>query len=269
MANSNLVPKHITDKNGVQTTRWVKPDAGSKSATRIPSPSVGTSAKKELETPNMDLLFGQSRLSYSTMTVNDLNQDALATVESLLARANEDDQFGSSATNMRSLVSAALKNISDNHHEDQSAFNNVAALGESVAFSGSMTDSSIDVYLNGIWDRFPGVNDFYTDASEEQVAQARALCRLTASLQYKYLEEYMGYNEFDPDDNIEDHADDDPAEYYTKIHPDHKELVDFVMERPERVDEIVRIIRERDSVDVGMLAQVLDHEQAALKEGTL
>lgn len=41
MKNSNLVPKVITDKNGVTTTRWVKPDkTTSPSLAMVPSASV-------------------------------------------------------------------------------------------------------------------------------------------------------------------------------------------------------------------------------------
>ena len=268
MSKNNLVPKHITDKNGVQTTRWVKPDAGSSNSKQIPAPAA-IKQEQMRETPHMDILFGQSRLSYSTMTIKDLDPNAVATVEGLIERAVSDDPFASAATNMRSFVSNALKSIAENGYDDHSEFNNVAALGESVAFSGSRTDNSIYLYTNGIASYFSGVNDFYKEASDEQLMQARALCRLTASLPYKYLEEYMGYDEFNEDDNIEDHADDDEALYYTKIRPDLGELVDLVMEQPENVSDIISIIRERDSADVGMLKQVLNHREAALKEGTL
>jgi hypothetical protein len=46
---SNLVPKPITDKNGVSSTRWVKPDSTASSATRMPVPKLAFSRRAEAE----------------------------------------------------------------------------------------------------------------------------------------------------------------------------------------------------------------------------
>jgi hypothetical protein len=46
---SNLVPKPITDKNGVTKTHWVKPDSNASSATRIPVPKLAFSRRAEAE----------------------------------------------------------------------------------------------------------------------------------------------------------------------------------------------------------------------------
>lgn len=44
---SNLVRKQITDKNGVSSTRWVKPELASAGASKIPAPSVTMSGSEE------------------------------------------------------------------------------------------------------------------------------------------------------------------------------------------------------------------------------
>lgn len=44
---SNLVRKQITDKNGVSSTRWVKPESASAGASKIPAPSVTLSGSEE------------------------------------------------------------------------------------------------------------------------------------------------------------------------------------------------------------------------------
>jgi hypothetical protein len=43
----NLVPKPITDKNGVTKTHWVKPDSDAPSATRMPLPQLSPSPVAE------------------------------------------------------------------------------------------------------------------------------------------------------------------------------------------------------------------------------
>lgn len=263
MNNSSLVPKQITDRNGITKTHWVKPDASAKSAAKIPAPDSG---QKPLKTPYLDVVFRSSSISYSTVSLKDLDHDAVMAVEALVKKAATAGTMA--AANVRSLVFAAFANITENDYEDFSAFNNVAVLGDSLAFCGTFTDRSVNIYTNGL-DQFPGIRDFHTEATEEQKAQARALCRLTAVLPDEYLESYMGYNEFDEDDDIETHEDEDPATYYVKISPDHRDLADFVMAHPDNVDEIAALIRERGSADVGMLEQVLGHGESALREGTL
>lgn len=44
---SNLVRKQITDKNGVLSSRWVKPDSSSSSVAKMPSPSFVPSSASE------------------------------------------------------------------------------------------------------------------------------------------------------------------------------------------------------------------------------
>lgn len=51
---SNLVPVRRMDKNGVMTTKYVRPDKGSSGASQLPAPSAGTGKKKQYADPALE-----------------------------------------------------------------------------------------------------------------------------------------------------------------------------------------------------------------------
>lgn len=266
MNRSSLVPKTITDKNGVVTTRWVKPDTGHLSMSKVPAPS---SAPAPLSTPLLDERFQASLLGMGgEVSLEDFDPEARRIVESLIARSESNPFAKGSVT---SLVGHSFDAIEGSGTHDLTSFNNVAALGEAVAFSGGITDLPINMYINGL-DQFVHINDFHTEATEDELVKARALCRLTAALPDEYLDSYMGYSDqgFDAEDyEYEISEDADSLEFYIKLHPRYEGLADLVMKYPSNVDEIAAVIKKRKSADAGMLEQVITHKEAALKEGTL
>lgn len=265
MPKSHLVPEQRTDKNGVTSTRWVKPASGSSPVKKMPSPALQPEA---VDTPFFDQFFSRHNSgAIFPLHKQDFDQSALTAIDSLLEKAQGEQ--GNESTNLALFIETAFKQYSAD--EDHKWINNIAALGESVAFSGSLAEKSISYYVNGLHRNglFTSISDFHLEATDEERSQAAALCRITNILPGEHVDESLGYNEFDPDDNISDHEDDDEYDYYLAIKPELGDLIEFVMNHHEQVDEIAGIMKERDTVDVGVLTEILGNKTQALREGTL
>ena len=272
MSKSNLVPERRTDKNGVTSTRWVKQEFINKDVSTIPVPAAPSQANSS---PMLTSLFEQYS-SDSGFVISDLDQEAVAIVEGILTKLDDPEYIAREginqlATRMKfeSLIINSFRRIGGNGDKDYSPFNNVVALGASVTFRRALVSGPLHMYLNGIKPLFPGIHDFHKQASAKQLSQAQALCHLITCLTKDYLDESREYNEYDDDDRIEDHVDDDPELYYSRVSAKHSDLVELVMRRPESVKIILGIIKERGSADAAMLEQVLNHEESALREGAL
>lgn len=259
MSNGNLVPRRITDKNGVTKTHWVKPGEDKGVTQSFPSP-VESPAKEP--TPIFDDYLRNFMMTYLK---DELDAGVVRQIESLLVRSISDT---TASRNMDMFVRNAIKQAEG--EEDTHWINDVAALGEAVAFNG-LTEEAMSYYVNGLHRNqlFAHVKDFWVDATDEERAQAGALCSVTNALPGKYVDVSLGYNEFDPDDNIEDHEDDDEYDYYLRIKPELSGLIHLIMENHERASEITAIIKERGSVDVEMIQQIIGSRTQALREGTL
>jgi hypothetical protein len=261
--NSNLIPEKRTDKNGVTSTRWVKPAAGKgKRGSRLPAPVV----PQEAQSPLLDEAF--KRVGVDILTAN-LDPRVTRSLEKMMTEVAATDSTMMSV-GFNDMVFGALKQLRSENGGDHTQINNVAALGPTI-IAGGAPRGRIEHYMNGVYrSGLFTFDDFLLDATDEQREQAKALIHFSNTIPEPWSVEYFGYNEFDAEDNPEDHSDTTEEDYYIGVGGNHPvELAAFVADRHGQVDEIIGVITARNSDDLTMLATLLDHDEAALKDGLL
>ena len=267
--NSNLIPEQRTDKNGRTVTRWVKPDsATSKSKPPLPAPTKAPLP----QTPNLEAAFRRANLDNRGITVSDLDPRTAIAVESMLETVYDSGDTASMST-ANDLVFGALKWIRDDyaHDIDYSQINNVGVFGADLISSRFVRDR-MHMYVQGLHanNLFLGVNDFLLEATDKQREQAKALVNFANAAPVPWSVHYFGYDELDPDDSPEDHADAVEEDYCVRIGGNDPDgLSRFIMEHHDRVDEIITLVKERNNADVEMLREVIGHGEQALRQGLL
>lgn len=189
---------------------------------------------------------------------------------SALEKLMVDVDASDSTMGFNDMVFGALKQLRSENGGDHTQINNVAVFGETLIENGG-PKARINMYMNGLYlSGVPVVDDFMLDGTEQQREQAKALIRFAHTAPAPWSAEYFGYDEFNPDDNPEDHSDTSEEDYYIGVGGNHpSELAAFIADRPGQVDEIIRIITTRNSDDLTMLESLLEHDEAALKDGVL
>lgn len=111
MSKSYLVPKQVVDKNGVQTTRWVRPSTLKASQAGIPSPSLlgeGSSVASLMKEASV-LLAGDT--GDASKNINFLGQVAPDRLESIVNQCKQDD-------NIKQLWSVRMRNMNMTPFDD-------------------------------------------------------------------------------------------------------------------------------------------------------
>jgi hypothetical protein len=267
--NSNLTPEPRTDKNGKISTRWVKPGVSSSKATAaLPAPKPIPS----LRTPNLHASFARANLQQRDFTTADLDHRTVIAVEELLASVGNDHESVTVRSEINDLVFGALKTIRDGYADDyRFDINNVAVFGKTLKDDGECK-GRIHRYIAGMHrnEAFTDISDFLLEATDEQRAQAIALVHFANTAPEPWSKNYYGYDN-DGTDIYGTYSDADAEEdFYVAVDGEDPEgLTRFIMEHHEQVDDIIRIITERQSDDLVMLESLLGHTEQSLRSGLL
>lgn len=267
--NSNLAPEPRTDKNGRVTTRWVKPGMHSANLkASLPSPKT----TPNLRTPHLDASFARANLEQRYFTAADLDPRTVIAVEELLASVGNDYESVTVRSEINDLVFGALKTIRDGYVDDyRFDINNVAVFGMTLKEDGECK-GRINRYIAGLHrnEVFTDIADFLLEATDEQRAQAIALVHFANTAPEPWSKNYYGYDS-DSTDIYGTYSEDATEEdFYVAVDGNDPEgLTEFIMDHHERVDDIIRIITERQSDDLTMLESLLGHDEQALRSGLL
>lgn len=265
---SNLVPELRTDKNGVTSKRWVRPESASSSDRRLPAP-VGAkgsqSASCALDTPLLDKVYKRGPLSMTHVGIDSFDPAAVRVIENLLEKAHEEGwDEGKSAERM---VQEALKKTCNDIY-DLSPLHNIAAFTPELELADNYND--LELLINGVHRvAFVRIKDFWMDADENQRNTAKALMVAASELNEPWSETAYGDSN---DGDIEmyvsdDDEDDDESDGYTRITSER--LAEFIRGRPEDVEAIIMIVNERNTDDPEIIRDILEHDESSLRSGLL
>lgn len=260
---SNLIPVRRMNKNGVMTTKWVRPPSAGTASSSIPAPSPFPQAAKvfsprhnaevDLHATDVMRLYKQSPLT-ETRGLDELNPQAIQAVELMLQKAHDCGLEWQAGRNTAVAFNIVYSRITKGMHSvEESPFNNLAVFGEAVV-RPETKDSSYDVesLVMGIRGQFPGTKDFLMKASEEDRAKAVGLVKVAAQLEPPFITIEGGLYDDDRSITIASEA-----------------LSKFIMERPEDADDIARVIKDTGTDDVNLIRDVLDFGQQSLRSGVL
>lgn len=267
--NSNLTPEPRTDKNGKISTRWVKtgvPASGAKYS--LPAPKT----TPVLRTPNLDASFARANLEQRDFTPADLDPRTVVAIEELLVSVGDEYESVNVRSEINDLVFGALKTIRDGYADDyRFDINNVAVFGKTLKEDGECK-GRINRYIAGLHrnEVFTDIGDFLLEATDEQRAQAIALVHFANTAPEPWGKNYYGYDS-DSTDIYGTYSEEATEEdFYVAVDGNDPEgLTEFIMDHHERVDDIIRIITERQSDDLTMLESLLGHDEQALRSGLL
>lgn len=262
---NSLTPEPRPDINGKVTTRWVRNAPVSVNRALISTPPA--TAKQSLQpatketAPFLSSLVGKIGVDDDDqIEVGSLNPLVAQRLEEILVEARErgPGEF-SVCTRDLSLVfyAAQAENYKHGPAHDSRLLHNFAALG-------SPKGESFELLVAGLRNRseFRNVSNFLFELSPEDQKRAAALYKATCSVDQDHRD--VNYYAVD-EDGIEYTIDED--EQYVALKSE--ELADFVLEKPDLVDDVIRVVNERGSTDVAMLREVLNGEAPAIGSGVL
>lgn len=258
--NNDLVPERRADKNGVVSTKWVRPVAGGGTAVSVPAPMTPVVVGEDwdaLKGSLIDKEFERSWLGIrKRIALSRFDYEAVCMVNELLERKSD--------------VSVAVQIVFGNADEmaDDEKFigdpflplNNVAVFGE-LAIRPFATTEEIPALVNGLSAHFGPGRDYLHGVTVEERAAAVALVTVITSLENH---EFVDFVEVDQAAEFEPYLGD-----YRSVELRSAGLAELVKARPGDAEEIARIINERDSDDAGMVALVLGSGHRSLNTGML
>lgn len=249
---SSLIPERRMNKNGVMTTKWVRPVSSGSVPAPIPAPvvgSAGTGQDFNVSRTEVAMLFSRSRLASRKFSIHDFTPGSVQAVEWMIQAADADG-FKWRANNVVSGVFEDVReNLSAPAFMDETGtlapFNNLAVFGEAVIQPDGKNFDVTALVLGLRW--FDGVKDYLLDASDEQRSQATALLIVASRIEPPFIEA--------------------TAKMDISLRSD--ELAAFIMERPDEAADIAYVINERGTDDVAVIREMLDHGQQSLRDGLL
>lgn len=255
---SNLTPDIRINKNGVPVKKYVRtdPKTGSDAVAKLPIPSSGTNTPRPA-TPLLLEEFKRTVLT-SDFTLDDLDPDAVQELESLM---KYDEEQSPKLYNMQSAFRHGLDTLEG---EARIAFlHNVAVFGGAVQGCKSGTYTT---YVNGL-DQYPdsmlyhGI-DYLLDAPEKTMERAQHLLAFTAKAAQE-VNDALIYDSFmetwDSDSGV--------TEVYTILRD--AELAAYIMDHPERGDEIIEMTKTDGALPMETIAARFDLGVPSLSEGML
>lgn len=269
----SLVPERRTNKNGVTSTKWVRPTTSGTTSKKLPAPSA-QAAPPRISAPLLEKLHHHGPLGSTLISVDRFDQRAVRAVEKMLTRTG--NEGGMLDFHASKEVKDALKDIHDAVFDPDSVYdeddnsvyapiNNVAAFGDAL-FISDCGSIELPMLVRGVsrYKRFEGITDFLLETDDEERKIATALVVVAARIKQPFIiDEYGG-----PEDDFDTYDEDlDPLDDNTRIAS--PKLVDFIMERPESAEDIAKVINERQTDDVDVIREILDHGQQSLRSGLL
>lgn len=265
--NPNLVPEVRTDKNGVSSTRWVKPaQGGTGKVTGLPAP-IGF---KVADKPSTELLKSAADL-YVTEIESDMLDDSEYIDEALNAAISDFSDYP------ESIVSEIAK-------PTEHPFLKFWGLKLLVHDPGTSEEHELILDFLKLSDTF-SEEDY--EEPEDAVRMTIAVSRLYAGVQqvplngeypelrleqmkalvkgFTWVESHV-YDEHIPEDSIKKVSLGN-SEGLSLIADDR--LSDLLIDRADQSDLIVDFIKNRKSVDVDAIMEVLNTGSVALARGIL
>lgn len=255
----NLIPERRMNKNGITTTKWVLPPSNSGVGRgSIPSPvappksSMVYSPKhgREIDLKHTDfsMLFERSMLKYSGFRIEELDRNVVQTLEYMVQEAEGKDYSSMADSAVTTACNIVSSRMEMGEHGDYTALNNLAVFGEAVMQPQSRS-YEVQSLVMGLGQ---GNRDFLLDATEEE--REAAITLVTAGSRIKGPLMVMEGDYYSDNRTVRIASD---------------ALADFVLSRPDDVERITQIVNDRNTDDVNVVRDILDHDQQALRDGVL
>lgn len=254
----NLIPERRLNKNGIMTTKWVLPPSESGSGDRgIPAP-VGFPKSSKIYSPKYGAevyvadtdfarAFERSMMRRSNL-LGEIDPNVVQTLEYMLQEAEETDysSLADSATKM--ALNIVSSSITRGESADFTALNNLAVFGGAVMQQDTRS-YEVQSLVMGLGQ---GNRDFLLDATEDERETAVLLVTAASRIKAPFVA-------------IE-------GDYYSDnrtVRIASDALADFFSSRPDDVERIAQVVNERNTDDVNVIRDILDHDQQALRSGVL
>jgi hypothetical protein len=256
---NNLIPERRMNKNGIMTTKWVLPPSdGGTGRGSIPSPVVLPKSPKvyspkygvEVDVADTDFAraFGQSMMKHSNL-LGEIDPHVVQTLEYMIQESEDNDCASLADSATRMALNIVSSSITRGESVDFTALNNLAVFGGAVMQRESRS-YEVQSLVMGLGQ---GDRDFLLDATEEEREVAITLVTAASRLKPPFVKiEGDGY-----------YSDNRTVQIASG------ELADFFLSRPDDVDRIAQVVNERDTDNVDVIRDILDHEQQSLREGVL
>jgi len=258
--NSNLVPERRSDKNGVVSTKWVRPaGSGCSSAVTVPAPlapAVVHEGWDALIGSPIDEAFKESWLGItSSASLSQFDYEAVCIVNELLERKPD---VGDEVERVFNQADEML--IDEDYVGDPFLpMNHVAVFGEVVLRPDVLT-GEIAPLVNGLNEHFGAGRDYLHGVTDAERRSAVALVTMITSLKNEEFVDFdeVRENEFEP-----------YLGEFRSVALRSAELAELVKAHPDEAEDIARIVNERDSDNAVMVAVVLGSGNKAMREGVL
>jgi hypothetical protein len=257
---TNLIPERRVNKNGIMTTKWVLPPSDGSAVNRgIPAP-VGIPKNFKIYSPKYgaevdvaDTDFARAyegSLLRRSNLLGEIDPNVVQTVEYMIQEADGQEYSSLVDSALRiafNMVSSSMTRGDDD--ADFTALNNFAVFGGAVMQQGSRS-YEVQSLVMGLGQ---GNRDFLLDATEDERENAVALVTAASRLKPDFVKiEGGGY-----------YSDARTVSIVSG------ELADFILSRPDDVERITQIVNDRDTDNLDVIRDVLDHSLPALSEGVL
>ena len=257
---SNLVPKVITDKNGVITTRWVAPDEAQSSAKRpLPSPMATVSAISS-KPSRTDLLTG----IYGALSDN--RDDDVFDVDEITGT-------------VKHLEDKTLEVISDYLFSEGSyvdpervykvtealtvGYENERQIREVTVFSDSFGEDTHPLFIDNAIELLhrcvdlPHMDD-YSQADEDIKQQARRILKTAENL---YEDSFIVPARRNMELSMQAHLGGRMVL--------SEGLRTLIKENPDQRESIIKIMDERETEDADLIRSIINSESSAISSGIL
>ena len=262
----HLVPKQITDKNGVTTTRWVLPVAGSQSNSlsqaMIPTVTAGPAASVDHVKQTALIMADWLREPDDD---DDLFRDRCDIIEEWLEGYPEEtvSELSALCERRKSAVTPLFSLLSQ---EGSPAVVEVFADSfEVLKDSNSYSEDKISYALNGL-SHYPELaqGKRSKNTPKERREKATAVALVTQALLHRIAEGYVD----DPDDVPDCIEYKEGKNWSVGAVIADRDLLSLVLDRPRESQRISELIVER-GVDVEMIRTILESPASAVAEGVL
>lgn len=259
--NSHLIPEQRTDKNGVTSIKWVKPENPSSTpASSIPAPSP---VMTEIPVPADKEVIEQAAMAYVNQVTYE--EDEGDYVEDTFAVAAED--FGSYPA---VLVEEIAEPTSD-AYQKMWGLKNLMDLGRPLDDIRDHLNLSDFIISEGFEDEANPEGTIYSFGSCYRGLEPITLNGRYPERRRKQLQGLISATSLILDLIVENNADEhklDKSENGALVISDER-LRGLFIDRPEDSEIVLDYMRERRTADYDRIIEVLDSKTPAIANGTL
>jgi hypothetical protein len=262
---NSLKPEKRTDVNGKTTTRWVRDTGSTPKSSLANVPPVIAAQGPVLPTrenaPLMSSFVDKCRSNNCngvSVTIEDIHPETARILDDILAEADDSDSSYWFRRYLDDAFSAGFSSTKmGTKPKTFTDLNNFA-----VFYVAG--DEPTDRIVKGLrtYRRFHGTEDFRLELDAQELMRAQALGKVINGVPLEYRDVNTRFPE---DDEYGESS--DSSHHYARL--ENNDLAEFVMANPELADDIISIVKERKSDDLGMIRNVLENPAQVLREGAL